>query len=336
MSTSDHILIYTNQDDPHTDDIVEILVEQNHRVFRLNTDDVPNNIEFDCGFVGLGQAAGRLRHTATGEVVESQNIRSVWLRRPDEFVFPKSLPKPEREFGAREIEQVIWSLFHSLDCYWLSHPTSIRMASWKGEQLHRARRMGFEVPRTLVSNEPRRVRDFWDLCKGNVVFKPLSAAKLNHGPEASTTPARTAPPAGTTPVTEDMLPLLESVRIVPAAFQEYVAKRHELRVTVIGDAVFAAEIHSQEHPATRIDWRHSAAPIPYHAADLPEEIADRCLRFVKSYGLNFGAIDIIVTSDGRYVFLENNPVGQFIFVEKLVPELRMKEALASCLARGSN
>ena len=54
-----------------------------------------------------------------------------------------------------------------------------------------------------------------------------------------------------------------------------------------------------------------------------------------SYGLTYGAIDLIVTPAGEYVFLENNPVGQFLFVEELVPELDMAGALATCLVEGA-
>jgi D-alanine-D-alanine ligase-like ATP-grasp enzyme len=60
------------------------------------------------------------------------------------------------------------------------------------------------------------------------------------------------------------------------------------------------------------------------------------MMLVRSYHLNFSAIDLILTPDGRYVFLENNPNGQFMWVEKLVPELEMTAALASCLIRGAN
>lgn len=119
-------------------------------------------------------------------------------------------------------------------------------------------------------------------------------------------------------------------------FQEYVPKRVELRVTVIGDDIFAAEIDSQADEQASVDWRRFAMEIPFRQATLPTEVAERCLTLVKSYGLNFSAMDLILTPDGRYVFVENNPNGQFIFVEKLVPELRMTEALAACLIRGAN
>jgi glutathione synthase/RimK-type ligase-like ATP-grasp enzyme len=129
------------------------------------------------------------------------------------------------------------------------------------------------------------------------------------------------------------------VRLVPCLFQEYIPKRLEYRITVIGDELFAAEIDSQSRDSTTVDWRNwneGGFDIPYRKADLPSEIAERCLALVRSYGLNFSALDLILTPDDRYVFIENNPNGQFIWVEMLVPELEMTAALAACLIRGAN
>jgi glutathione synthase/RimK-type ligase-like ATP-grasp enzyme len=84
-----------------------------------------------------------------------------------------------------------------------------------------------------------------------------------------------------------------------------------------------------------VDYRYYEADVAYSRANLPQEIVQRCSNFVASYGLAFGAIDLIAAADGRFVFLENNPVGQFIFVEELVPELEISAAVADALIRGS-
>ena len=69
---------------------------------------------------------------------------------------------------------------------------------------------------------------------------------------------------------------------------------------------------------------------------LSQQVAPAVVQvLVSGYGLNFSAMDLIVTPDDRYVFLENNPNGQFIFVEEMVPELAMTDALAACLIRGA-
>ena len=46
--------------------------------------------------------------------------------------------------------------------------------------------------------------------------------------------------------------------------------------------------------------------------------------------LNYGAIDIIVTPDGRHVFLEINPVGEFFWLE-LRPGFAISDAIADVL-----
>jgi glutathione synthase/RimK-type ligase-like ATP-grasp enzyme len=117
------------------------------------------------------------------------------------------------------------------------------------------------------------------------------------------------------------------------AFQECVPKRSELRVTIIGDDIFVAELLSQDHARTQYDWRHYDVQTPMRAATLPAEMVDRCFALVRGYGLNFGALDFILTPDDRYVFLEINPNGQWMWVQDKVPELRMKEAMAACLIR---
>jgi glutathione synthase/RimK-type ligase-like ATP-grasp enzyme len=56
-----------------------------------------------------------------------------------------------------------------------------------------------------------------------------------------------------------------------------------------------------------------------------------CLRLVQGLGLEFGAIDLIRTPDGRYVFLEVNGNGQFLWAEEL-SGVKVSEALADLLA----
>jgi glutathione synthase/RimK-type ligase-like ATP-grasp enzyme len=175
-----------------------------------------------------------------------------------------------------------------------------------------------------------------------MIFKVLSDPFLGAPKMAEKHPNQPLPESRetkTTLITEAELEQLESVRLVPCLFQEYVPKYRELRVTIIGDELFAAEIDSQARESTSVDWRQwndGGFAIPYRKTTLPVEIAERCMALVRSYQLNFSAMDLILTPDGRYVFIENNPNGQFIWVEQLVPELKMTEALASCLIRGAN
>ena len=338
--TRNQIVIVSNIEDPHTDEVLQVLQEMGHEPIRLNTNDIPFNTTMSLGW-GKDMSAGNgsIIIRTNGRVIDTENIRSIWWRRPRAFRFPANFTEREREFAKDEIQHVLRGLWASLDCYWISYPEHIRQASWKGHQLQRAAQLGFDIPRTLITTDPQEARAFYDACDGRIVYKVLTDPYLGAPKIAEKHPDQPPPEAygtRTTVITPSELALLDSVQSVPCLFQEYIPKRVELRVTVIGDEIFAAEIHSQTHDKTRIDWRHYDVDIPYQKATLPMEVAERCLALVKSYQLNFSAIDLILTPDERYVFLENNPNGQFIFVEERIPELRMTEALAACLIRGAN
>lgn len=335
------IVIVTQQMDPHADEVIQALHRMGHEPVRLNTDDIPLNIAMSLDFEkGVNAWQGSINILTNERSISIDATHSIWWRRPGEFNLPADLTEQERQFATDETDHVLQGLWASLDDrYWISYPEDIRRASWKGGQLRRAAQVGLEVPRTLITTNPGDARAFYDACNGQVVFKVLSdpwlgARKLlqKHSSQTLIEPYGTY----TTRISESELKLLDSVHLVPCLFQEYLPKQVELRVTVIGDEIFTAEIHSQTHEKTQVDWRHAGANIPYRKTTLPGEVAEHCLAFVRSYKLNFSAMDLILTPDGRYIFLENNPNGQFIFVEKRVPELRMTEALAACLIRGAN
>lgn len=72
-------------------------------------------------------------------------------------------------------------------------------------------------------------------------------------------------------------------------------------------------IFSQNDSQTKIDFRnynHSTPNrnVPYK---LPEELEHKLTNLSKKIGINCGSIDMIVTKNDDYIFLEINPIGQF-------------------------
>lgn len=328
------IIIVTQDFDFHADAAIIMLREKGYEPIRLHTADIPIGSFIK---VALYDSTWTGDIEVNGRVLDFSNIRSIWWRRPASYQLPSELSKREMVFSREEIQHALEGLWASLDCYWMSFPDSIRSASWKPNQLKRAAQLGFSVPRTLITTVPEQVQDFYKECNGNIIYKVMSDPSLAQPPIPSDSADDIKPLAVfTTPVGNEELSMLDSVRIVPCQFQEYIPKKLELRVTVIGDEVFPVEIHSQSHKTTNIDWRRYDVDIPYQKAILPDEITERCLALVRSYNLNFSAIDLILTPDEQYVFLENNPSGQFLWLEQRLPELKLLDALTSCLIRGSN
>lgn len=333
----DQIVIVTNQDDPHADEVIRTLWRLGGEPIRLNTDDVPQDasltLELDADL------RGRIELDTNGLVIEPARIKSVWWRRPRPFRLPDDLSRWEMLFAQEEITQAYRGLWSALGCYWISHPDAIDRAQWKLGQLQRAQALGFEVPRTCVTSDPSAALDFLAACDGEVVYKTMTGPYLAADRFADRFPDEPEPEALvtlTTVVAEEELAALEAIRTAPAMFQERVSKRIELRVTVIGTDLFVAEIDSQAQDHTQLDFRADYEALTLREGRLPQEIADRCLELVHGYGLNYSAIDLVVTPDDRCVFLESNPNGQFWFVERLAPELPLVESLATRLLRGSN
>jgi ATP-GRASP peptide maturase of grasp-with-spasm system len=104
----------------------------------------------------------------------------------------------------------------------------------------------------------------------------------------------------------------------PTLFQEEIPKGYELRVIFVHEKMWAGAIMSQSDPKTSLDWRNynhqkSNRIVPYK---LPSEVEEKIRKFAQLADLNTGAIDMIVSKDKRYVFLECNPNGQISMVSE--------------------
>jgi glutathione synthase/RimK-type ligase-like ATP-grasp enzyme len=185
-----------------------------------------------------------------------------------------------------------------------------------------ALRCGLKIPATLVSNEPTEILSFARAAPGLVIYKTFNGL------------------VPTTVVTEEMLSELEILRWTPGIYQHYIEKDHEVRATVVGRRFFVVRIRSQETMRGRIDWREAQrspggrpSDLVIEPAALPPRVEQRCRRLLRSLGLAYAAIDLIVTPQGDYVFLEVNSSGQFLWVDAQV-NLPVLDALAAMLIQG--
>ena len=69
--------------------------------------------------------------------------------------------------------------------------------------------------------------------------------------------------------------------------------------------------------------------------DIPNEIVCKLQLLMKELVLESGSIDMIVTPDDKYVFLEVNPVGQFDYVGKRC-NYQLDKEIALTLLRMNN
>jgi ATP-GRASP peptide maturase of grasp-with-spasm system len=189
----------------------------------------------------------------------------------------------------------------------LSHPR--RSSLNKLDVLQRAARAGIATPATLVTTGREAARRFCDR-HGTVITKPIGEVDAFIEGEISHFLFTTA----LGPAEIEALP--ES--FAPSLFQERVEKAYELRVFYLDGEFHAMAIFSQNDPQTRTDFRqyNRERPnrnVPYR---LSPRLAGSLRRLMDELQLETGSIDLLVTGDGREVFLEINPVGQFGMVSK--------------------
>jgi len=198
----------------------------------------------------------------------------------------------------------------------------------KLRQLRLAKAAGLRVPETLISNDPARVRAFFDACGGDMVTKMLTAYSVSMDGNS--------PFVYTSAVSAADLTDLDGLAYAPMVFQRNIAKDHELRVAYVDGEVFVGATHAGKSDAGKTDWRRvRSAENPWLAGHLAQEVVERVRVLMTGLGLVFGALDFIVTPEGEQVFLEVNPSGEWGMLEKFA-DLPIAAAIAAALARRMN
>lgn len=302
------ILILSNPTDTHATHVATRLRARGAQVVSFNPARFPREAEISLTFSAGGQEEQLLRVDDTA--IDLASVNAVWYRRPEAPVAHAAVTdRVARGFVEKECSLFVHDLWSSLDVRWLpGAPHVVRHAEQKLMQLKVAGQIGFELPPTLSTNSPADVVEFYRRHEGNIISKQAAKAffdTVGHSLIRYTelVSTRDIAHAG-------------SIAYCPMIFQAYVPKQFELRITVVGKQVFAAEIHSQTTNHTRYDWRrYDHGVTPHRAHRLPAEIERKCVRLVEKLGLRYGAIDMVFTPDGRYVFIEINPNGQYLWIE---------------------
>jgi hypothetical protein len=319
------LLILSAPGDTHTDAVEQILARRGVPFVHWNRAGFPERDTMTLRYGPRGLRSQVL--VKGGEAVDLAQVSATYVRRHAHPEVRRPVDDPRaRAWVEGESRAFLDSAAELIDGRWVPGP--VRALHWAGDkcwQLRLAARLGFEIPPTLVTNDPTELLEFYREHNGSLICKALN---FPHFPAAVGADRWVFT---TQLVTPRDVGYADSVRYGPAIFQAYVAKRLELRITVVGERVFACEIHSQERARTRHDWRrYDLEHTPHRVHDLPREIGERCVRIVRELGLCYGAMDLVLTPDGRYVFLEVNPMGQYLWIEKITG-MPISEAICDLL-----
>ena len=311
-----YVVIVAHPDDIHAK-TVGCRIEQ-HELARsviLNSADFPSRCQLSFD-VSPEKGAGFLLQTDRARIT-NDDLLGVWWRRSESAVISSAVTDPRiRRFCAEESRTAFRGWLMSLGDKVVNPLAAEIAADNKAYQLAAAHRSGLRVPCTTISNSPTRAKHFIDECTNGAVYKILT-----------TTPWHITE---TRLLSDGHVERLGTLRHAPTIFQECIAAECDIRATVVDTQVFAVSLHSRLPPG-HVDWRLDIG-VEIRPHDLPERVGSALAAFCKSLGLRYGAIDLRLTPDGEYIFLEVNTGGQFLFAE-IHGGQQISDALARALCR---
>jgi glutathione synthase/RimK-type ligase-like ATP-grasp enzyme len=311
------VMIISSIEDPHARAVMEALSVRGIAVELLDLSEFPTRLALSMTFEnGLRRFVLRRRN---GGTLDLATVRAVWWRRPQSFRLPESVRDPtHRRFAMSESSTAFFGLYQAMNCLWVNDPTRDEAAHHKPWQLALAQEIGMPVPVTLMTNDPEEAGAFWRQHEGRVIYKLFRAL-----PDAwrETRQLSSADKA-----------LAARIRLAPVIFQEWVEAVAEIRVTAIGAEMYAAAADARggKYP---LDFRFNGE-LKWERHELPMQVQDDLRQLMRRLGLEYGAIDLRLTPQGKYVFLEINPAGQFLWIE-MATGMKIADALAARLTEGA-
>jgi len=310
--------------DLHVDTVKKRIEELNHKVFLIDFKSFPYNWQASFELTGQTMKSNILD-------IDTGLFQSIWFRRRYAFEFTHEHDPDLIEFYKSEYRSFLTSLaLIHLDKFWVSNPVHLMRATNKQVNLVAAQTCGFLIPDTYIGNN---IYTLVNYVKPTSIYA-LKAAQSGFIKATVKNDVTESQSLFTQKVTgQYILDRIEQLVHCPVTIQEYVPKAFELRITVVGNKIFAARIDSQLSPSekTRTDWRHyDLENTPHSEYELPDEIKLKCFALLKELGLQFGCIDMVVTPDNQYYYLEVNSTGQWLWIENLTG-MPITQAIAQLL-----
>jgi hypothetical protein len=298
----DVVLIIGQRPDLHIDTVVERLQAKFVDALVFDRYDPQQSVSVSLGSNGV---SGKLH--INGDDIDFRSIKSVWWRVkpavPSEFSGGHG--SLEETFRVQEWRDVLKSLSEFLShAGWVNPLASHHEISRKPLQLSLAAKVGLHIPETVISNDHKEILKLFR--NGNrVIYKTTSSFLI--------------PPDElifTNEVSRDeVVTDATALSLAPGIFQTCIEKLYELRITVVGTRHYVVKIDSQSSDKTALDWRRQQDRAMYSHGNLSANTLERLLQFHKQAGIVYGAYDFIVDKEGREIFLECNPGGQWLWLD---------------------
>ncbi|MEN5042089.1 hypothetical protein ABE424_18015 [Stenotrophomonas sp. TWI1149] len=263
--------------------------------------------------LGLGTGSSELAVLdSNGRWFSPDEIRGVWCR---SYNFHNGSPPEElsaKRFSRAEDTYCLEYLFYCLGHANWVNPVDTPFLTRRGVanrliQSKIAASLGLHIPEQIISNDGEKLKKFLVEADYAVINKAISQGSSS---ESGPMYVRTLR------LEKSHLEVLGRSSGCPVLLQRLVPKAYELRIAVVGDAVYAGAIDTGASGGDLVDSREGVHKgLSYYRYAVPQEEARVLIELNQRLGLRYSSMDFIRDLDGRLVFLEANPSGQWGFLQ---------------------
>ncbi|MCZ8091203.1 MvdC/MvdD family ATP grasp protein [Flavobacterium sp.] len=293
------ILFITNQDDISVDYLISKLKLKTKSYLRIDSEDI-NVIDFNIN--------------PNGEFILIKDNKKYNLKKVSSVVFKRTpikfnfdLKDSNQNYLNNERKHFYEGLYLCLkDAKWINPMFSTHIAERKLFQLFEAKKIGLKTPVSILTNNPITADNFLKNNKKSII-KPIS-----NGLQVLENKFYSI---YTSEIPNDFFDDYDKNILfeTPVLLQERIENENDIRVVIINDKVFSVEITKNDK--SEVDWRKPEIKKSYRQITLPQELSNKLIMLNKSLNLVYSAIDLIKRPDGKFVFLEINPVGEWVWLE---------------------
>ena len=340
IEVQDTVLVFSENEEYSTDRVFEWLEYYGQKHLRVNQEDKIELKEYR-------QTDDRtyFEITINKDIsLQSSQIKSFWYRRGairlqshvkenyNSAALPQEVKEKIYKHLCHENKRLNETLYFYLENLEYAIGKSSNSVNNKLNHFAEAKKLGLKTPETVIFSQKSDLANFFkETNQKEVVVKSISdVLVLNISNDRESYMSYTEEFN-----IDDLSAVTES--FFPSLFQEKLDKKYELRIFYLHNKFYPMAIFSQNDPQTQVDFRKYNYIKPNRNLPfmLPVCVETRLQKLMDVLSLNTGSIDMIVTKDNEYYFLEVNPVGQFGMVS--VPcNYYLEREIAKILSRNKN
>ncbi len=163
---------------------------------------------------------------------------------------------------------------------------------------------GLQIPQSKVINNKADLQRFFESCGNGLISKPISDSRKTYLYNGDTYLILT------NEITQERIDQLPA-QFFPSLFQEKIQVDFEIRVFYLDGQLYPTAFIIDT--ATKsVDKKMDVSATHMVPYQLPAEVEENIRQFMQKAALNTGCLDIIKDTNDQYVFIEVNPVGQYL------------------------